>query len=408
MDELEFVRTIRSAHGRVYIVGGWVRDKIRGVSPHDRDYVVTGLTEDVFCSLFDAIRVGAGFPVYRLVIDGEWCDVAFARGERKSGPGYRGFSVSYSPRTTIEEDLNRRDTTINSIALDLETGETIDPFCGVSDIEARVVRATSEHFVEDPVRALRAARQAAQFGFSVDGVTINMMRMCRDEIALEPGERIVNELRRALAGSRPSLFFRYLQSAGILDVVYPQVFALEGAYHLHEHHPEGDAFEHSMKVLDEVARVTARTEVRFAALAHDLGKALTPVSERPHYYGHESLGLDALREWNRRMTLPKRWILCASCAITEHMRALVVTKPGKIVDLLYRIRGNPIGADGFSAIIRADRGHIPEFLENCERYYEVMDRVRGEDAPQNLKGPELGEWIRQRRIEEYRRAAPVG
>ncbi|MDR1472462.1 MAG: HD domain-containing protein [Synergistaceae bacterium] len=408
MDESEFAGMIKDAGGRLYIAGGWVRDRIRGAAPHDKDYVVAGLAEDTFRSLSGARRIGASFPVYRAEIGGELCDVALARGERKTGLGYRGFEAASSPHTTIEEDLERRDTTMNSIALDVETGEIIDPFGGVADIGNRIIRAASSRFADDPVRALRAARQAAQFDFSIERATIGMMGSLRGEIMGEPGERIAGELKRAMSCGRPSIFFRALLDAGILDAVYPQVYALKGLPHLPEHHPEGDAFEHSMRVLDDVARMTGRAEVRFAALAHDLGKALTPIDERPHYYGHERLGLDALSEWNRLMTLPRRWTLCAKFAIEEHMRAWSITRPGKIVDLLNRLRGHPIGPDGFSAIVLADSGALPEFLENFQGYCEVLDRVTRSAAPPGMEGAALGEWIRRRRIDEYRMFAPPG
>ncbi|MDR1134324.1 MAG: hypothetical protein LBL05_09165, partial [Synergistaceae bacterium] len=199
MTEREFARAVREAGGRAFIAGGWVRDRLRGVKPRDRDYVVTGLGEDVFAAVFaGAKRVGRGFPVYLLEVDGAPCEIAFARRERKTGPGYRGFEISARPDITIEEDLYRRDTTINSMAESLETGELIDPWGGARDIGRRVVRATSDHFADDPVRALRAARHSAQFGYAIEPGTVRVMEKCREELALEPGERLTNELRMAL------------------------------------------------------------------------------------------------------------------------------------------------------------------------------------------------------------------
>jgi tRNA nucleotidyltransferase (CCA-adding enzyme) len=154
-----------------------------------------------------------------------------------------------------------------------------------------------------------------------------------------------------------------------------------------------------MFVLDRVSEMTGRQEVRFAALAHDLGKALVPASERPHYYGHESLGLDALREWNKRMTLPGVWLACAKFAVTEHMRIGGISKPGKIVDFLTALRRNPIGTDGISAIVMADAHRLPRFLAEADVYYKAMDEVPGEEIPERLTGPARGEWLRRKRIE---------
>ncbi|MDR1885101.1 MAG: HD domain-containing protein, partial [Synergistaceae bacterium] len=363
MNELEFALRLEGAGGRAYQVGGCVRDIIRGVRPHDMDYVVTGIAEETFLGLFpDAIPIGRGFPVYRVRLDGGRCDVAFARSETKSGTGYRGFNFRSSPDTTIEEDLGRRDTTINSMARSPLTGELVDPYGGRRDIEAGIIRATSVRFTDDPVRALRAARQSAQFGYSIDRGTLLMMGACRDELSAEPRERVVNELARALECNRPSLFFRGLAEAGIIDVAYPQIASLVGRPQPQERHPEGDVFEHTMMAVDLAASITERVEVRFAALAHDIGKALTPAEVLPRNPDHDKLGEVALREWRRTMPLPRRWVSCAKFAIREHMRVHRTADPGYITDLLVSLRSHPIGIDGFSAVILADGKDLPDFL----------------------------------------------
>ncbi|MDR3076442.1 MAG: HD domain-containing protein [Synergistaceae bacterium] len=399
MREEDFSGEIKRAGGRAYTAGGWVRDVIRGVVPHDKDYVVTGVSVEKFESLFPAARrAGRRFPVYRLRIGEVGCDVAFARREIKSGTGYKGFDVSFGEATTIRDDLERRDTTINSMAMPLEAGELIDPFGGARDIERRVIRAASEHFKDDPVRALRAARQASQFGYSIEPRTMKMMGECREELAREPGGRITRELSLALEAERPSVFFRNLLEANLLDVTYPQLHALVGAEQDPRYHPEGDAFAHTMLVLDRASELTRRPEVRFAALAHDIGKGLVPPGERPHYYGHERLGVAALEDWNRLMTLPKLWMACAEFAITHHMRVGDISKPGKIVDFLTRLSRNPIGPDGMAAVVRADAHRLPPFLENAGEYRKAMGEVSGRNIPENLTGPARGEWLRQERI----------
>jgi tRNA nucleotidyltransferase (CCA-adding enzyme) len=321
----------------------------------------------------------------------------------KSGVGYRGFDVRFDESTTIRDDLERRDTTINSIAVSLESGELIDPFGGAGDIERRVIRATSEHFRDDPVRALRAARQSAQFGFSIEPDTMKMMNECRSEIRGEPTERIMHELSLALEAERPSVFFRALLDTSLLEVTYPQLYALVGAEQDPRYHPEGDAFVHTMLVVDRAAAISDRPEIRFAALAHDIGKGLVPVGERPHYYRHERLGLAALADWNRRMTLPHLWMVCAKFAIAEHMRVSIISRPGKITDFLTRLERHPIGIDGMSAVTFADAHRLPQFLSNADEYYRTMGETSGRDIPENLTGPARGKWLRAQRCEAVTR-----
>ncbi|MDR1581206.1 MAG: hypothetical protein LBS35_12695 [Synergistaceae bacterium] len=389
MTEREFASAVRDVDGRAFIAGGWVRDKLRGAVPHDRDYVVTGLTEEAFAAAFPgARRVGRGFPVYLLDVDGDMCEVAFARRERKTGPGYRGFEISALPGTTIEDDLYRRDTTMNSMAESLETGELIDPYGGASDIERRVIRATSEHFADDPVRALRAARHSAQFGCTIEPGTIRMMAKCREELALEPGERLTNELRGALGCDVPSVFFRALSEAGILSAAYPHIASPAGARHGTRRHPDGDAFERTMQVLDRAAEMTARTEARFAALA--LG-----------------LGISALREWNAVTPLPSPWMRCAEFAITERARVCGIREPEEIAAFMERIRNHPLAIDGITAIVMADAHEIPTFLEYAPKLLKAMGGVTGDDIPDDLKGPARGEWLRRRKTEAVARAIPM-
>ena len=404
MKEKNFVKMINKAGGLVYIAGGYVRDALRCVVAADKDYVVTGISEDDFRALFPhAHRVGKGFPVYLVIIDGCMSEVAFARRDTKTGRGYRGFEVDFSPDITIEEDLFRRDTTMNSMAVSLPYGELIDPFDGADDIKKRVIRATSECFTEDPVRALRAARQGAQFGFVIEPGTLELMRECRDELICEPPERFVKELTLALSCSRPSMFFRTLLEARILDVSYPMIYSMVGCPQPEIYHPEGDVFNHAMESVDRAACLSNRVEVRFAALVHDIGKVLTPKEELPRHIRHDKLGADALVMFNRGMTLPRLWLTCAKFAAAEHMRAHTIKQPCKIVDLLERLERHKIGFDGFKAVAAADRGELPDYLERHEIYLEAIRSVGGNDAPQSLSGTDTGEWVRMKRIEAVKR-----
>ena len=399
MEEAKFVAMVRGIGGRVFLVGGWVRDMLRGAEAQDKDYVVSGLTEKQFCGLFpDAKKVGRSFPVYLTEIDGKSCEVAFARRERKTGAGYTGFTAEFSPETTIEEDLWRRDTTMNSMAMELPEKTIIDPYHGREDIEARQIRAVSRHFTEDPVRALRAARQSAQLNFMIAEDTYAYLRACREELAGEPQERLLHEFTLALAAPRPSIFFRSLQRAGLLETAFPEIHALLGKTQPTEFHPEGDAFEHVMKIADEVSAATDDLCVRFCGLCHDLGKGMTPMDMLPHHYGHEERGLAALAAWDRRCALPKDWRQAAAFIIAEHMRAPRLEKPGKIVDLLLAIHHSHLDFDGFRSIIRADHGSLPDYLEYGEQYLDALLRVSGRDCPSGLNGEAVGKWLRTERI----------
>ena len=406
MKERDFIKTINEIDGKAYIVGGWVRDKVMGREPHDKDYAVCGITETSFFEKFPkAKKVGSSFPVFLLLIDGVQSEVAFARTERKTGSGYTGFSVTFGREITIEDDLYRRDTTMNSMAWDLQNSQIIDPYEGSCDIKNKTIRATSKHFLDDPVRALRAARQSAQFGFVIEPYTLEMMNKCAKELSLEPKERIVEETTKALASDNPSIYFRVLEETGLLSVIFPWLANLVGKTQSSEYHSEGNAFEHTMFVLDNVAKRTPRIEVRFAALVHDIGKSVTHEDTLPHHYEHKKIGLKVLKEINDVMTLPSLWYKCAEFAIKEHMRPFKINDPSKVVDLLVRLNKHPIRYDGFAAIISADnQGELPDCLVNYEEYMKAIHSSHDLKIPENLDGPKIGEWVRQKEIEAFKKA----
>lgn len=404
MTEQEFCKKIQAFGGELYIVGGWVRDIIRHAVPKDKDYVVCHVDEMDFINAFPkAKKVGKSFPVYLVNIEGKNCEVAFTRTERKSGHGYKGFVVDYDKNVSIEDDLFRRDTTMNSIAYDVATEKFLDPYNGTADIRNHLIRAVSFHFADDPVRALRAARQASEFNFKIDDETIKLMHKCKDEMQYEPSERIFNEMQRALATARPSIFFRNLQRAGLLEVLFPEIFALIGKTQPKLFHPEGDAFEHTMEIVDIVASLTDDLAVRFAGLVHDIGKGATPPEMLPHHYGHERIGGDILLKWNERMTLPKKWLQGGLFVIKEHMRAARLGKMGKIVDLLLAVEKNPLGFDGFNAVILADSKHLPYYLADYKNYLHKIHSVSMANCPKELKGKAIGDWLRQEQVKAFSR-----
>ncbi len=402
MEELEFVRRVYSAGGSAAIVGGWVRDSLRGAEAKDKDYVVVGLDESDFLSSFpEARKVGRAFPVFLLRIDGKSSEIALARTERKTGTGYRGFSTRSDGHVTLEEDLSRRDTTINAMALALfpdgRSPVLTDPFGGEEDVRLKRIRAISDCFLEDPVRALRAARQAAAFGYTIEPHTVELMSACREELLREPGERIMGELSRALSAPRPSVFFRALLAANLLDAVFPEMFALIGKTQPTDFHPEGDAFEHTMAMTDAVSQRTNDVAARFAALVHDLGKGTTPEKMLPHHYGHEERGLNELAAWDARMTLPKLWRRVAEFVIAEHMRAPRLQKPRKIATLLVSLSRLPIPAKEVLYIFDADHKGLPLYLVHYDELVEKLLAIGGDDAPKTLRGKEVGEWIEAQR-----------
>jgi len=402
MTEFDFAKKIFELGGRAYLVGGAVRDKFRGVPAHDRDYCVTGVDEKIFSAAFpDAAKFGKSFPVYSVEIDGEFCEVAFARTERKVGTGYRGFEILFAPDVTIEQDLFRRDTTINAMAIEILTGELVDPFGGRADVLGKKIRAVSEHFTDDPVRALRAARQSAQFGFEICPQTIAAMKSCGTELSAEPAERIFDELETALATDRPSIFFRSLQRADLLEIIFPEIFQLRGKIHPAAFHPEGDAYEHTLAIVDAVAAANPKPVVRFAALMHDIGKGLTPPEMLPHHYQHEQRGLVVLNEMNRRIHLPSDWKKSAAFVIREHMRAPQLSKPGKIVSLLLNLNSLKISVEDFCDIIRADNHGLPFYLERAREIIGELLKIRGKDAPPDLTGKAVGQWIFDERVRRF-------
>lgn len=286
-----------------YLVGGCVRDKLLGLPVKDRDWVVVGASPEEMLS--QGFRpVGKDFPVFLHPKTQE--EYALARTERKNGRGYHGFSFHAAPDVTLEQDLARRDLTINAIAEDND-GKLIDPFNGQSDIKNRILRHVSPAFVEDPVRVLRIARFAARFGFSIAEETQQLIRQMVDNGELEflVPERVWQELSKALLTKQPSLFFTSLREVGALQTLFPDVDRLFGVPQNPKWHPEIDTGIHVMMVLDQAARLSEDLSVRFAALCHDLGKGLTPADILPGHKGHEATSVNLTREMCRHLRVPK-------------------------------------------------------------------------------------------------------
>src|SRR5882757_1260827 len=318
---------------QVYLVGGAVRDALLGLPVKERDWVVVGGTRAALLEK-NYREVGRDFPVFLHPESHE--EYALARLERKVAPGYRGFAVEFGPEVTLEEDLARRDLTVNAIAQAAD-GALIDPYGGQRDIESRTLRHVSDAFSEDPVRVMRVARFAARFaglGFRVAPETMTLMRSMveRHEVDTLVAERVWQETERALGEPAAGAFFRTLRECGALKAIYPEIDALFGVPQPAEWHPEIDTGIHTLMVLDQAAALSDDPKVRFAALVHDLGKATTPRAEWPSHRGHEARSVALIEALAARLRLPGDY----------RELALIVARYHGIVHRAFELRVNTL------------------------------------------------------------------
>jgi tRNA nucleotidyltransferase (CCA-adding enzyme) len=397
---------------QIYLVGGAVRDKLLGRPPGDRDHVVVGATPDEL--LAQGYRpVGKDFPVFLHPDTAE--EYALARTERKSGHGYHGFVFQADATVTLEQDLARRDLTINAIAEDAD-GVLTDPFGGVDDIEARVLRHVSPAFLEDPVRVLRVARFAARFaplGFTVAPETLALMQqMVREgEVDHLVPERVWAETRKALGEAQPSAFLRVLRECGALAVLFPEIDALYGVPQRAEFHPEIDCGVHLELVLDQAALLAPGNDlVGFCALTHDLGKALTPAEALPRHIGHEQRGVAPLRALAARLKVPTEHAALAELVSREHLNAhrALELKPATVLKLLGALDAlrRPARLDAFLAACTADKrgrlGHEHDAYPQADYLRAARAAAAAVDAATfvaaGLAGPAIGKAMESARI----------
>ena len=327
---------------QVYLVGGAVRDALLGMPVRERDWVVVGGTREELLQL-NYREVGRDFPVFLHPDTHE--EYALARRERKVAPGYRGFNVEFGPEVTLEEDLARRDLTINAMARSAD-GTLIDPYGGRRDLDARRLRHVSEAFTEDPVRILRAARFAARFaplGFEVAPETLELMRSMvrRNEVDALVAERVWQESEKALREPAASTFFKVLRECGALARIYPEIDALFGVPQPTEWHPEIDTGVHTLMVLDQAARLSGDTRVRFAALVHDLGKGTTNPAEWPSHRGHEERSVALIEALSDRLRVPSEHRELALIVARYHgiVHRAFELKPKTILEFMERADG---------------------------------------------------------------------
>jgi len=400
----------------IYLVGGAVRDRLLGRPHVERDYVVVGATPDEL--LARGYRsVGKDFPVFLHPESGE--QYALARTERKTGPGYYGFATRFAPDVTLEEDLARRDLTINAMAQDA-VGAVIDPYGGRRDLAARVLRHVSPAFVEDPLRVLRVARFAARFaplGFTVAPETAELMRaiVASGEMAALVPERVWAETERALGEDRPVAYFETLHACGALAAVFPEIAALYGVPQPEKWHPEIDTGVHAMQALEVAAELSQDSTVRFAALVHDVGKGLTPRAEWPRHIGHEEAGAGLIEHMAGRLRIPNGHRELAVLVARHHARAHRVAehRPGTVLELLEMTDAfrRPKRFERFVLACEADaRGRGPELRARPYPQAAQLRAARTAAASVRLDpavlergpGPLIAERMRAARIEAIR------
>lgn len=395
--------------GNTYLVGGAVRDAILNKPIKDEDYCITGFTSEKFLKLFPQARIrGKSFEVFDL----EGKEFALARKETKIGKGHKEFEINTSDEITIEEDLKRRDITINSIAQDVLTKEIIDPFGGKEDLDNGIIRATSEKFSEDPLRVYRVARIAAILDFKVSRKTLNMMNKLKDELPTLSKERVFTEFRKALGADKPSIFFNVLKEAEVLDVHFKEIYDLIGAIQPIKYHPEGDSYNHTMLALDNSAKITKDVKLRFCTLVHDLGKGRTPKEMYPHHYNHEQRGIAPLKEMCKTLGCPNEWQKSGLTAVLEHMKGgifpqMTVTKK---VSFIEKIDKTTLGLKGLQIVVYCDRSRNTDSSKEeikdeqynfCKIGTKMLKEIDGEYIinKYNLKpGIEFGKKLHEERV----------
>ncbi|HVF16086.1 MAG TPA: multifunctional CCA addition/repair protein [Steroidobacteraceae bacterium] len=395
---------------KIYLVGGAVRDELLGLTVHERDWVVVGAQPQELLDL-GYKPVGKDFPVFLHPQTNE--EYALARTERKTGPGYRGFDTRFSPDVTLEQDLERRDLTINAIAKDVETNTLIDPFGGERDLRDRTLRHVSNAFIEDPVRVLRAARFAARFaplGFTVAPETMQLMReiAARGELEALVSERVWQEMHKALQMPAPWKFFEVLREAHALTIIFPEIEALFGVPQPEKWHPEIDAGIHTLMVLEQACRLSNDPIVRFAALVHDLGKGTTPPDEWPRHVAHEQRSVPLIQNLCERLRIPNAFRDLAVLVGRHHlvMHKADEVRPGTLVDLLEHLDAfrRPMRVDQFILACEADargrKGLEDRLYPQAELVRRAFAAARSASLSEEMREGLTGEQIAQRMHQE--------
>lgn len=402
---------IKSRQIKYYLVGGAVRDKLLGLPVRDKDWVVTGAEPQTLPEAgFRA--VGKDFPVFLHPETHE--EYALARTERKTAAGYHGFQFYAAPTVTLEEDLLRRDLTINALAED-ENGRLIDVNHGLQDLEQRILRHVSPAFAEDPVRILRVARFAARFaplGFTIAPETMQLMRrmVTNGEVNALVAERVWQETARALTENTPARYIEVLRECGALSILFPEIDRLFGIPQVEKYHPEIDTGVHTLMTLERAATLSTETCVRFAALTHDLGKGTTPQEEWPKHINHEQRGVPLVKQLAERYRIPNHFRQLAELAAGQHLRihraqelratTLVkllescdaFRKPERFAQLLLTCQADAQGRSGMSDKPYPQAEYLSRMLQSCQQI-DTQSIIQ-----QGFKGQQIREQVYQARV----------
>ena len=395
----------------IYLVGGYVRDQLLGIDTRDRDWVVVGATPGEMLAL-NYQQVGKDFPVFLHPKTNE--EYALARTERKTAPGYAGFSFQTDASVTLEEDLARRDLTINAIA-QAKDGSLVDPYNGQADLKNKILRHVSPAFVEDPVRILRVARFAARFaemGFHIADETMQLMSdmVNNGEVDALVAERVWQETNTALAEKSPAVFFEVLRECGALKKLFPEIDQLWGVPQPEKHHPEIDTGVHTMMVLSQAAKLSADPRVRFAALVHDLGKGITPKDQWPKHIEHEARGVPLVKQLCDRYRIPNDYRELALLVTRYHLhyhraaelRDDTFLKTLEALDAFRRPERFELFLLACEADSRGRTGYEDQVFEQPEIYRKVFKAANAIDTKslveQGFKGKKIKEELYKLRI----------
>ena len=406
--ELQFAEHVKSKYsGDVWLVGGALRDEVLGETSKDKDYVITGVNANDL--KFDKVA-GKDFPVFLVKIANQTCEVAVARKERKMGLGYKGFKFYTDKLLTINDDLYRRDLTMNAMAKNIISNEIIDPYNGYESIKSKTLKHVSEAFAEDPLRVLRVARFASRFNFSVDEETKELMKKIVPELIHISTERIWKELETVLAYNNPSIFFKVLDEVNALPIIFPEIEALK----VPDKH-DGTAYNHTLKVLD-----SGDTPIeRFALLVHDFGKGVTPKEKHPSHFQHEKLGVSVVENFCDRLRVPNKYKKFGLICTYEHMRMKFANemKAGKFVKFVLKLgkdfnsvlevsKKDSLNKEGETYQKTIDEQTFKQILQKADIVFETERRVTGKTLLEEgyEQSSKFGEILFNYRVSDYIRS----
>lgn len=398
MTEVEFAKQIEKLDGRLYLVGGYIRDMLLKIPSYDKDYLVVGIDEEDFINHFHNLKkVGKSFPVFLINLEGKDFEVALARKEKKVSTGYKGFVMIFNKDITLEEDLFRRDITINAMAMDVLTHEIIDIYGGILDIEYKILRPISEHFLEDPIRSLRIARFSAKFNFKVDSLAFRYMKQMANEFKNEPPERIFREMEKALSYTYPPNFFETLKKGNLLDVIFPAIFPKH--FLKKESYSFDLFFKQAMENLKNISQISKAPKIRFALLICDAynfkQKNIDNKTILVDYELEEKAKfLNAIKD---NLALSKNWFLTLEFILEYHQKIFALTNED-ILTFLKKMAKLNLDLNEFIKVLQIYHKFLPWYIIYYNDIIKELNKISTKDIPPNKKGKEIGQWIKNKEL----------